>query len=287
MAQSPTHRLGQIIGDLLEESARPLLESVAQRHGVYLDFRHERPARNGRSTVSWVDSMGNSHRLDYVIEQGGSEDNMGRPRAFIETAWRRYTKHSRNKAQEIQGAVLALAETYRDCRPFLGVILAGVFTDGSLQQLRSNGFRIVYLPYEKVLEAFRVAGINAAFDEDTRDEVVQGKVDAYERLTQEQRAGVCEALRAAERGQLDAFVRDLCGVLGRAVETVYVTTLHGQTEQLRTPQDAIAFLKDYQEAAASLPFVRYELGVRFTNGDEVRATFRDKAQAIEFLRGMR
>ena len=46
--------------------------------------------------------MGNVHDLDYVFEQGGTEATIGQPKAFIEIAWRRYTKHSRNKAQEIQ-----------------------------------------------------------------------------------------------------------------------------------------------------------------------------------------
>jgi hypothetical protein len=47
--------------------------------------------------------------------------------AFIETAWRRYTRHSRNKAQEIEGAIGPLAETFAHARPFLGAILAGQF----------------------------------------------------------------------------------------------------------------------------------------------------------------
>lgn len=54
---------------------------------------------------------GNAHDLDFVLERGGSDDKIGMPAAFIETAWRRYTKHYRNNAQEIQGALEPLAET--------------------------------------------------------------------------------------------------------------------------------------------------------------------------------
>ena len=78
-----------------------------------------------------MDSKGNTHILDYVMEEGGSEAVQGRPRAFIEIAWRRYTKHSKNKAQEIQGAITPLAETYQDSHPFLGAVLAGEFTEPS------------------------------------------------------------------------------------------------------------------------------------------------------------
>src|SRR5205823_1836131 len=139
MAESPGHRFGQIIGNVLETAIRPILESLARGLGYYLDGKGERKARGTRRKVVWVDNKGNSHDLDYVFESGGSAEVIGSPKAFIEIAWRRYTKHSRNKAQEIQGAILPLAERHLDCHPFLGVVLGGVFTEASLSQLRSHG----------------------------------------------------------------------------------------------------------------------------------------------------
>src|SRR6266436_4004086 len=135
MAQSPSHRFGQIIGDMLEWAVRPILEAIAKELGLYLDGKGERKARGTKRKVAWMDALGNTHDLDYVFEFGGSDEQIGSPRAFIEIAWRRYTKHSRNKAQEIQGAILPLAERYSEYHPFLGVVLGGVFTDGSLNQL--------------------------------------------------------------------------------------------------------------------------------------------------------
>ena len=125
MAKSPAHKLGQIIGDHVEAAIDVPLRNMAAEFGLYLDHQHRRPARQGKRKVAWEDSYGNTHDLDYVLEEGGSEEERGNPRAFIEIAWRRYTKHSRNKAQEIQGAVLPLAETYKECAPFLGAVLAG------------------------------------------------------------------------------------------------------------------------------------------------------------------
>jgi len=110
MARSPAHRFGQIVGDVLEEAIRPLLERFAKKHDLYLDMKGNRPCRHGRK-CSWTDLNKNSHDLDFVLERGGTLDKIGMPVAFIETAWRRYTKHSRNKAQEIQGALEPLAET--------------------------------------------------------------------------------------------------------------------------------------------------------------------------------
>lgn len=101
MAASPAHRFGQIIGDVLESAIRPILQKVATDLGMYLDAKGPRQARGTRRKVEWVDGKGNTHDLDYVLESGGDEERIGTPRAFIEIAWRRYTKHSRNKAQEI------------------------------------------------------------------------------------------------------------------------------------------------------------------------------------------
>ncbi len=120
MADSPSHKFGQIIGNLLEELIKPEFLKFCKDRNLYLDTQVERsPARTGKK-VSWKDKYGNSHDLDFVIEKGGSKDKIGKPVAFIEAAWRRYTKHSRNKAQEIQGAVLPIADKHVWDAPFLG-----------------------------------------------------------------------------------------------------------------------------------------------------------------------
>ena len=110
MAASPSHKFGQIIGDLLESAVAPLLADFAVKHGLYFDRKGSRQCRDGLK-CSWIDLNKNSHDLDFVLERGGTTIKKGMPAAFIEVAWRRYTKHSRNKAQEIQGAIMPLAET--------------------------------------------------------------------------------------------------------------------------------------------------------------------------------
>jgi hypothetical protein len=86
MAQSPSHRFGQIIGDTLERALRPVLKAAAKDLGLYLDSKGERAARGRRRKVSWVDGKGNAHDLDYVLEDGGTDERIGSPRAFIEIA---------------------------------------------------------------------------------------------------------------------------------------------------------------------------------------------------------
>ncbi len=287
MAESPSHRFGQIIGDTLEQAIRPILDRVAKDLHLYLDSKGARKARGTKRKVAWVDGKGNTHDLDYVFESGGDAERIGSPRAFIEIAWRRYTKHSRNKAQEIQGAILPLAERYGDCHPFLGVVLGGVFTEGSLNQLRSHGFTVLYFPYESVIAAFGSTGIDANFDEDTPDSVLLRRVKQYEKLTARKKEHIAAFLRDRHKADLDGFTSALRVTLTRIIESVYVLPLHGSLHTLAGVAEAIAFIEAFNESKPDTPFIRYEVGVRYSNGDEVRGQFKDKAAAIAFLSGMR
>ena len=107
MAISYAHRLGQIIGESLENALEPFLRDFAETHGLYFDKKEFRAARSG-TKMKWIDINNNKHDLDFVFEKDGTPEHTGKPVAFIECAWRRYTKHSRNKAQEIQGAIMPL-----------------------------------------------------------------------------------------------------------------------------------------------------------------------------------
>lgn len=82
MAESLAHRWGQIIGDVFEQFVRDMLKSIAEKPGLYLDYKKPRRARakqGGKdlSKVTWQDSYGNRHDLDYVLERGGTEDTLG------------------------------------------------------------------------------------------------------------------------------------------------------------------------------------------------------------------
>ena len=283
MAESPAHKLGQIIGDQLEFAIRQSLQEVANEFDLYLDYKHKRPARGGRKKVPWKDSYRNAHDLDYVMEEGGSEKELGHPRAFIETAWRRYTKHSKNKAQEIQGAILPLQETYRRYAPFLGAVLAGDFTEGALTQLRSHGFSLVYAPYEDIVQAFRNAGVDVFSDERTSEKELWYKVRAFNGVRLARRRRIQTEIRASFGSQFDTFIGSLRHSLDRCIQHVFVLTLSGSSRKFDSIEEAVDFVSGYDELVSVSNFVRYELNVRYSNGDEVRGTFREKERCIAFL----
>ena len=284
MALSPSHRFGQIIGELLEEVMGPQFEVFCSSRSLYLDKSGIRGAARDGKKVSWLDKYGNSHDLDFVIEKGGSASVRGRPLAFIEAAWRRYTKHSRNKAQEIQGAVLPIAEKYEWDKPFLGVILAGVFTTGSLTQMKTSGFEVALFPYESIVAAFASVGIVVNFDEDTLDSVFQTTINNIEAISPSVREQLKQRLVTTNQVILNGFFAELQATLDRQIDRIVLIPLHGQQSEFGTVADAIAFVTNYQEGVLrDDTFRKYEIIVRYSNDDKINASFQNKEKAVAFL----
>lgn len=283
MAESPSHKFGQIIGNALEEILLPELEKFCRERGLYLDRKGSRGGARAGNKVCWEDKYGNLHDLDFVIERGGTKEKKGRPLAFIEAAWRRYTKHSRNKAQEIQGAVLPIAEQYGWDRPFLGCILAGIFTEGALTQLRSVGFEVLYIPYSTIVAAFRKCGIDVQFDETTSDAQFSNCVRQIEVLSPGKKQVIYDNLVLANRKNIDTFLRSLASALDRMIESITVIPLHGQSVEFRDLGQAKNFVRHYAENQAGGSFHKYEIIVKYSNNDRIDATFEQKEKAIKFL----
>lgn len=283
MAESPAHRFGQVIGSLVEEILLPVLADFCSERGLYLDRHGQRVGVRKGKKVTWKDKYGNSHDLDFVIEKNGSALKRGRPVAFIEAAWRRYTKHSKNKVQEIQGAILPIAELYEHDSPFLGVILVGEFTKGALEQLASLNFKVVYLPYESFVAAFSHVGIDARFDQKTSDADFANCVKKLEALSKQARDELKKHLLDANKRSFDEFFNHLRYKLDRLVQRVVVLPLfRAQVEHLSIT-DALAFISYFEQSAGSSEFQKYEVTVVFSNKDEAKGMFSSKERAVDFL----
>ena len=161
-----------------------------------------------------------------------------------------------------------------------------VFTEGSLKQLKSHGFSILYLPYESIVEAFAAGGIDAAFDERTPDEELQTKVDAYEGLSGKRKRKIVTSLKRKHQTEFDNFIESLEASLTRKLVQVFIATLHGPTRKVKSIDAAIRFIENYDESQPASGFVRYEIHARYSNGDRITGDFKQKRTAIAFLKSM-
>jgi hypothetical protein len=285
MAESPAHVLGQIIGEQLEAALRIPLRKLARELNLFLDYKHSRSTRGGKSTVSWVDGKGNKHDLDYVFEKGGSDKRIGDPKAFIECAWRRYTKHSRNKAQEIEGAIGHLRIKYADQQPILAVVLGGEFTEPSLQQLRSHNFIVLHFSHADVIAAFAKLGVNVGTEQVTPQADIQMKVDAWNALSDERRKALPNELRKIGKDSIRVFLDDLRTALTRKIESIRVSAIYtGRAFEVISVEAAFEAIDGIDETIGDGEFSLVQIEVKYSNGSEIRCTFKTKYEAKEFLR---
>lgn len=297
MAQSLAHRWGQIIGDIFELFVRNILSEIAGTNSLYLDYKRPRKARASQSggdlsKVTWRDSFGNKHDLDYVLERGGTDEALGIPVAFVESAWRRYTKHSKNKVQEIEAAVMPVALTFSRFQPFCGAVLAGEFTSNALSQLLSKGFAVLHIPYDSILAAFAEIGIDASSEdgpEGTKEAEFRRKIRAWESHSL---SGAAEKLitkwHSLHAAEITQFKQNLQNSISRRVARVTVTVLRGHTVDMPDVESAISYLIG-EEHSFSLredgqQRESFEIQVRFNNEARVEATFPTRQEAIAFLR---
>jgi hypothetical protein len=99
-------------------------------------------------------------------------------------------------------------------------------------------------------------------------------------------AAIAEDLREQNERGLEEFVRDLERSLSRQVDSVYILFLHGPSLKAGTVGEAISLIEEYAEQELVEGFVRYEVIVRYSNGDEVTGKFESKTEAVKFLNSM-
>ena len=283
MAKSYAHELGELIGVFFEEAMKRPIAAFASEHSLYFDSAGPRKTRKG-TKVTWADVDGNRHDLDCVLERGGSDSVVGEPVAFIELAWRRYTKHSKNKVQEIYGAVNPIAAKYSLAHPFKGAILSGDFSLPCLEQLNRQGFTVLYIPFARMTAAFANHGLDVAFDESTSEKNLCQIVRRWKQTP----TPVFEAIRTTMyetcSGEIGAFVSALRKAVDRRLKYIHVMPLHGVGRDVQSISDAIDYIQTLPcESGVALPLQYIEIVVGYDNGTRIEGRFASAGEAIDFL----
>lgn len=283
MAISQSHILGEFIGSFFEDLMKKPVREFAQKHGLYFDTVGQRKARGGKK-LTWTDVHGSKHNLDFVLEKGGTEEVIGDPVAFIELAWRRYTKHSKNKAQEIAGAVNPICEKYKLSKPFKGAILSGQFTENALNQLKNDDFHVLYIPFEKLVNAFSTFGLDIDFDEDSKEADLKKKYAAVsKRSNKALLENVREEILSSCDTEIKQFIYELEASYTRKIKSICILPLHGTRTEVVDVEKAIAFINGYTNISVNQKLEYIEVIVTYNNGSIIQCQFKTKAEAVSFL----
>ena len=272
-----------MIGTFFEDMMKAPIEEFARRNAPYFDKPGPRRARKGNK-VSWEDIYGNKHDLDYVLERNGSDDTVGKPAAFIELAWRRYTKHSKNKVQEISGAIEPIAERFYSLHPFKGAMLCGEFTQASIKQLESQGFKVLYIPYKTFIGVFAKHGIDIYYDEMSDESEISKKIEKWHATPKEVVDKIRRDVPKVCSNEITSFMESLDAAINRQVRSIVVLPLHGDAVELTDTPAAIKFINSYTRPASASILKYIEIIIKYSNSSDINCRFTNKKQAIDFLK---
>lgn len=282
---SPGHKLGQVIGVLFEEHLRPRLQALVEGLGprYYLDAKGPRPARPGLA-ITWVDDAGSAHDLDYVIEKDGAPGRKGVPVAFVELAWRRYTKHSVNKAGELIGTLPPLKRTHRGSCRFVGAIVSGEWTGTALDRMRGEGITVAHFGFDVIRQAFlKHGGVDIDYPQKAGQEEKQAILSKLDALTPGQTKAIGDAIFAAENKELAEFLALLKASIESKVAEVAVAQAFSARKSFANPSDAMNHLLSVEVDREQAEFEAFNIEIRWANGDMVSGRFADRQKAHDFL----
>lgn len=284
MAKSPSHALGQIIGFAMEKAVYDILKDISCDYSLYLDKQGPRNTRKGLKKVTWTDNENNNHDLDFVLEKYGDNDKKGFPIAFIECAWRRYTKHSVNKAGEICNALVPLRETYKDYSPFLGVIVAGEWTRGGLNNMTQKGINVVHITTNIIVEAFKSVNIDVFFDEETDNEKMNMEVQKFNKLSDKKKEYISSKLIELSFESFKDFKHKMVNCFCKKIVRVMIIPLYGEEKKTFDIKSAIQYIENIgYESFWCKTMKKIEIQLEYSNGDTTKGVFSNKINALDYL----
>ena len=148
----------------------------------------------------------------------------------------------------------------------------------------SEGFEVVYIPIDIIQKAFDIVGIDAHWVENTQESILQDKIDDFSRLSQPEIERIKDELINLTRVQLENFCLKLCKSLERKIETIRIIPVFGNETTFSCIYEARDFISTFNEKIINKPiFYKFEIFIRYSNGDRLEAQFIEKSNAIAFL----
>lgn len=287
---SAGHKLGQLVGDWFEQYfVLPLLEKVASNLHLYLDHRfRKRPARGNK--ILWTDEDGNRVDYDFVLELDGRDEALGIPVAFLETFWRRGSRHSKDKARDDSGKLLPMRGVHPTAR-FLGIVAGGDFTQPARQLVLRNEIDLFYVPKAKIVAAFGNVGLQMDYPDRSAEEYKQELAASFsEGLTKEACGRAAKHLRQlVGESALDAYVDRVRAALGALPQELrFIAQKNSAPQVFETISEASAFLTrpifNFADAEQSFLYqITYSDGTEFERGVATMDELRELHREIERL----
>lgn len=282
---SAGHRLGQIIGDWWEKRVvAVLLSEVAADLNLFLDHRFvDRSSRS--SKILWKDDDGNFVDYDFVLELEGTADKQGIPVAFIECFWRGGSRHSKDKARDDTNKLLPMRETYPTAR-LLAIAACGEFTSPAREYVTSRRVDLFFMPKSKIVEAFRLAGLDIDYPDSLSEE---GKQALLSRLTSvitpKSEVSAADILRKiAGEGTFSGFKSRVLAALSALPQEIrIIESAHSETMVFEDVEAVSEFLMR-PKFVHNGGVVTYQYSITYSDGFEFSRSL-ESVDAVKTLHG--
>ncbi|GHV78168.1 hypothetical protein AGMMS49942_29890 [Spirochaetia bacterium] len=178
---------------------------------------------------------------------------------------------------------MPLFDKYKKENPFIGVILAGEFTNNSLMQLKSLGFSILYFSYEKIINAFRSMGIEVYFEENTEETQFAKQIELWDNLTENGKVNVYTAITEQNPLEINQFISELETKISRKIIRIHIWMMFGKQYIFDTIEKAKEFIVSVDIDGISPRFSQYEAEIEYSNGDIIKVAYHNQNDMLSFL----
>jgi hypothetical protein len=132
-------------------------------------------------------------------------------------------------------------------------------------------------------KAFQKVGLDITSNDTTPDSDYSAKIATFNALTQANRPQVIEEMIALNQQEVDGFIQALEQCLTRQITLVRVLPLHGVAFELTSIVEAVEFIENYSATGINTPALKFEVEIRYGNGDKIQATLSEKDDVLAFL----
>lgn len=280
---SAGHKLGQLIGDWYEEYfVHDLLKGVAESLGLYLDTRFvERKAVRGEKII-WEDLDCNNVDYDCVLELGGTDEHKGEPVAFIESFWRRGSRHSKDKARDDSGKLMPMRDTYPTAR-FLGIISCGDFTQPACDLVRSRNIDLFYINKNNIIKAFSDNDLIIDYPDKSKEDDKQKVAATFERnFTPAKKKAVAKSLKEIVGDvTMKAYIDRVSSALSALPQEYRITCRHESNPQVFFSTEELAKFLKKPSFNMSSPKNSYIYEIFYSDGTEFAREVENSEELIE------
>ena len=150
--------------------------------------------------------------------------------------------------------------------------------------MESNGIQVLYIPYELIVDCFKIKDIDLDYAEDAPDSDKTNLILKFNSLSCHDITDIESCIKSNSGDVYANFMDKLKDALFRKPDSIIIVPLFGKGKEFNIISDAIDYVDTFsEEQNVDNPFCKFEVYIRFGNGDKIDCSLENKERLILFL----